>query len=41
MPDLIDIFGEDFSSVLASLDNLPPEVENMLLGVKKVCFLVR
>ena len=33
MPDLIDIFGEDFTSVLASLDELPPEVETMLLGV--------
>ncbi len=33
MADLIDIFGEDFTSVLASLDNLPPEVETMLLGV--------
>ena len=33
MPDLIDIFGEDFSSVLASLDELPPQVEDMLLGV--------
>ena len=33
MADFIDIFGEDFSSVLASLDELPPEVETMLLGV--------
>ena len=33
MADLIDIFGEDFSSVLASLDELPPQVEEMLLGV--------
>ena len=33
MADLIDIFGEDFTSVLASLDKLPPEVETMLLGV--------
>ena len=33
MPDLIDIFGEDFTSVLASLDDLPPQVEDMLLGV--------
>tara|TARA_Y100001963_G_C6765313_1_gene441866 strand:+ start:200 stop:1576 length:1377 start_codon:yes stop_codon:yes gene_type:complete len=31
--DLIDIFGEDFTSVLASLDELPPQVEQMLLGV--------
>ena len=33
MADFLDIFGEDFSSVLASLDELPPEVETMLLGV--------
>ena len=33
MADFIDIFGEDFSSVLASLDELPPQVESMLLGV--------
>ena len=33
MANFIDIFGEDFSSVLASLDELPPEVETMLLGV--------
>ena len=33
MADLIDVFGEDFSSVLASLDELPPQVEDMLLGV--------
>ena len=33
MADLIDIFGEDFTSVLASLDELPPQVEDMLLGV--------
>ena len=33
MANFIDIFGEDFSSVLASLDKLPPEVETMLLGV--------
>ena len=33
MANFIDIFGEDFSSVLASLDELSPEVENMLLGV--------
>ena len=30
---LIDIFGEDFASVLASLDDLPPQVETMLMGV--------
>ena len=33
MADFLDIFGEDFSSVLASLDQLTPEVETMLLGV--------
>ena len=33
MADLIDIFGEDFTSVLASLDELPPQVETMLMGV--------
>ncbi len=33
MADFIDIFGEDFSSVLASLDELPPDVEKMILGV--------
>jgi len=33
LADFLDIFGEDFSSVLASLDELPPEVETMLLGV--------
>ena len=33
MADLIDIFGEDFTSVLASLDELPPQVEEMLIGV--------
>ena len=33
MADFLDIFGEDFSSVLASLDELPPEVETMLMGV--------
>ena len=33
MADFIDLFGEDFSSVLASLDDLPEPVETMLLGV--------
>ena len=30
---LLDIFGDDLPSVLASLDNLPPQVEEMLLNI--------
>jgi hypothetical protein len=30
---LLDIFGDDLNSVLASLDNLPPQVEEMLLNI--------
>ena len=30
---LLEIFGDDLTSVLASLDSLAPEVEAMLLGI--------
>ena len=30
---LLEIFGDDLVSVLSSLDNLPPQVEEMLLGI--------
>tara|TARA_Y100000593_G_scaffold95130_1_gene200433 strand:+ start:9576 stop:10121 length:546 start_codon:yes stop_codon:yes gene_type:complete len=33
MPDIVDVLGEDFSSVLESLDDLPDEVEAMLIGM--------
>ena len=33
MPDLTDIFGEDFEKILEQLDNLSPEQEILLLAV--------
>ena len=33
MPDLINIFGDDFAPILESISELSPDVENMLLGV--------
>ena len=33
MPELIDIFGEDFEQILEKLDELTPEQELLLLGI--------
>ena len=33
MPDFIEIFGEDFESILEELDKLSPEQELLLLGI--------
>tara|TARA_Y100000310_G_scaffold55597_1_gene50971 strand:- start:1189 stop:1752 length:564 start_codon:yes stop_codon:yes gene_type:complete len=31
--ELINLFGDDFSDILDTLDELPPDIETMLLGV--------